>query len=412
MSDRRQRRKEAKAEQEKQHARRNRARFVSIIAVALVVLIVAVLIVLTVVRRPAPRIRFTGFTDTQVDFAAEFLRGLDAELMRQDTEFLTGDAPADLVITPLGRGITAEPSELLSVPAENFGLLPVSVRSVGRKDDEEKLLPLALDHVELLYRSGAFAERGVLVDGRVRSLDGLETVAADFVEPGFFPIVVAGAEDAAMLDFVSVLTLSLGGVDVYRELLEYLRARGVDEDVLFTRGLGDGWTLDAVLGKLQEWRAAGIIHPQWARLEGEDVLAFAEAQRAVAVVMRLSTHRTWPVYVLRRWRTSPFPYEDPQAAGTGLVAPVFVGAVPSGSPWREEALELLPQLVEAEFQSEVVQRWRLAPVNSTAEALDRESGEVRFWAAASRDILPSLADALPPETAAALAEAVRGRVGR
>ena len=81
-------------------------------------------------------------------------------------------------------------------------------------------------------------------------------------------------------------------------------------------------------------------------------------------------------------------------------------------PWREEALELLPRLVEAEFQSEVVQRWRLAPVNSTAEALDRESGEVRFWAAASRDILPSLADALPPETAAALAEAVRRRVGR
>lgn len=376
------------------------------------VLAVAAVIVVTAVQRPAPRILFSGLTDTQVAFAAEHLRELDANFMRDDTEFLTGDASADLVLAPLGRGITAEPSELAPVPPENFDLLPVSVRSVGRVDGEEKLLPVALDHVELLYRSSAFAERDALVDGRVRSLAGLETVAADFVEPGFFPVVVAGGQDTAMLDFVSVLTLSFGGVDAYRELLDYLRVSGVDEDALFARDLDDGWRLDAVTGKMRQWRAGGIIHPEWTQLQGDDVLAFAEAQRSVAVVMRLSTHRTWPVYVLRRWRTSPFPYEDPRAAGTGLVAPVFVGAVPSDSPWREEALELLPRLVEADFQNEVVQRWRLAPVNSTAEALDRESAEVRFWAAASREILPSLADALPPETAAALAEAVRGRVGR
>ncbi|NBF39147.1 MAG: hypothetical protein GVY14_01920 [Spirochaetes bacterium] len=412
MSDRRQRRKEARAARAERETRRRRTLVVLTAGGAVVVLVVAAVIAVTVVRRPAPRILFSELTDTQAGFAAEHLRELDAEFMRDDTEFLTGDASADLLIAPLGRGITAEPSELAPVPPENFDLLPVSVRAVGRIDGEEKLLPVALDHVELLYRHGAFAERGVLVDGRVRSLDGLETVAADFVEPGFFPVVVAGGEDTAMLDFVSVLTLSLGGVDAYLEFLGYLRVNGVNEDTLFTRGFDNAWNLQEIIRRMQEWRASGIIHPQWTRLEGDDVMAFAEAQRAVAVVMRLSTHRSWPVYVLRRWRTSPFPYEDPRAAGTGLVAPVFVGAVASSSPWREEALEVLPRLVEADFQTEVVQRWRLAPVNSTAEALDRESAEVRFWAAASREILPSLADALPPETAAALAEAVRGRVGR
>ena len=88
------------------------------------ILTVAVLIVLTVVRRPAPRIRFTGFTNTQIDFAAKFVRELDADFVRNDTEFLTEDGTADLVIAPLGRGVTAEPSELAPLPAENFGLLP------------------------------------------------------------------------------------------------------------------------------------------------------------------------------------------------------------------------------------------------------------------------------------------------
>ena len=135
-----------------------------------------------------------------------------------------------------------------------------------------------------------------------------------------------------MLDFISVLTLSLGGVVAYRRLLDHLRGREVDEEMVFLRDLGDGWNLDAVTARIRDWRAARLIHPEWTQLQGGDVLAFAEAQRAIAVVMRLSSHRTWPVYVLRRWRTSPFPYEDPQAAGTGLIAPVFVGAVPSGSP--------------------------------------------------------------------------------
>lgn len=394
--------------------KRPSARALVLAAIGAAAVVAVAVLLFTTLRRPDPRIAFTGLTDEQIEFAAGAIRSMESELPAGDIE-LNGDAsaPADIVLAPLGRGLTASRGELAAIPRENFELLPSSVREVGRVGGTEKLLPVALDHVEVLYRYGSFAERGALVDGRIRSLEELEAVARDLAEPGFFPIVVAGGEDAPLLDFVSVLTLSLGGVDAYRGLLEDVGQRGVAEDgALFEGDLAGGLRLSDVAERLRAWRQSGILHPQWTQLGGDDVFAFAEAQRTAAVVMRLSEHRSWPVYALRRWRSSPFPYENPRAAGTGLVAPVYVAAVPADAPWREEALTMVPRFVEEEFQSDVVQAWRLAPTNSTAEALDRESAEVRLWAAASRDILPSLADALPPETAAALAEAVRGRVGR
>ena len=61
-------------------------------------------------------------------------------------------------------------------------------------------------------------------------------------------------------------------------------------------------------------------------------------------------------------------------------------------------------MVDRQFQDEVVRAWRLAPVHSTAEPLDRESRDLRFWAAASRLILPSLSDVMQPEHRDALAD--------
>ncbi|MFW6364306.1 MAG: hypothetical protein ACOC0D_10715 [Spirochaeta sp.] len=383
-------------------------------------LIIALLILCTVtasvlmfallIAKPTPMIGIQGLDEQQSTALIEYVSsesegfGTQVEvLLQQDSQ---PRRSADIIFQPKNHSLISNPQDYVRLESEALGAIPRSISQTGVIGDRQIALPIALDHVELAFRRDLFASNGLPVQERVLQLADLEAVLNRLAEPRFYPLAVAGGNDEALLDLISVLVLSLGGVERYQTLVQLMESPTLPEDLL-TIDLGNGWILNNTLQLLEQWEDQGILHPEWAAFSSSDVLEFAQRQLTAAVIMRLSTHRTWPVQVLRRWQSSPFPFADPAKAGTGLIVPTLVAAVPKNAARADEAAGIIPGFVGKGFQDSAVQSWRLAPVHSTAQALDRESGDLRFWAAASRELLPPLSHALSPEGAAELVAQLR-----
>ncbi|MDA3810436.1 MAG: hypothetical protein PF518_08925, partial [Spirochaetaceae bacterium] len=243
-------------------------------------------------------------------------------------------------------------------------------------------------------------------DHRIISLKDMEDVLIQLVKPAFFPLVMAGVTDTELLDVISVLTLSLGGVEVYSNLVKLLDSNETPESYI-NYDLGDGWNLGVVIDKLKYWKESGIIHPQWYTFDTKQVELYSERQITSTVIMRLSTHRSWPFHILRRWQSSPFPFNNPQNAGTAIIAPPVVAYIPSKSRVLKETRLVLKDLMSKDFQEDVVKKLQLSPVHSSVDTLDREADDLRFWAAASTQVLTALDTSAPEETIKSFTNEIR-----
>jgi len=234
----------------------------------------------------------------------------------------------------------------------------------------------------------------------------MEEVLMKLVKPDFFPLVMAGETDAELLDVISVLTLSLGGVDIYTNLIKLLQSDDTPESYI-NYDLGGGWTLNKVITKLKYWKESSIIHPQWYTFNTKQVELYSERQITSTVIMRLSTHRSWPFHILRRWQSSPFPFNDPQNAGSAIIAPTIVAYIPQKAKVANETQLVLQTLMTNDFQEGVVKQLQLAPVHSTVDTLDKESDDLRFWAAASSQVLQPLDTSAPKESLESFIKEIR-----
>lgn len=81
-------------------------------------------------------------------------------------------------------------------------------------------------------------------------------------------------------------------------------------------------------------------------------------------------------------------------------------------PGSEAVLERLPRLLEAALQDRLGRLTGLAPVNSTAHTIDREADDLRYWAASSGRVLPSIADILISERVDELILVLRTQLGK
>lgn len=332
------------------------------------------------------------------------LADLATALQRPDLPVIV--APADSKNKPdlvLSQGLPPPDSRVFTLTPPSLDQAPSAMARLGLATDGSKrlALPIALDHVELAFRRDLFAAAGLNVDDRILALAELEKVLQPLAAKDFYPLLIAGGDDQALLDAISVLVLATTGPEALKELS---RQAAASQD---PQALPRASASAPALEKLHQWGQSQILHPDWLVLKSSDVKSIASLRISAAVIMRLSEHRRWPVASLKDWQSSPFPPADPAQASAGLLAPaLFVSMTSAGrNPASLEAA--LDRLLQGEFQGSAVQGWGLAPVHASAPVLDREAGDLRYWAAASRQILPSLADVLPPQQAAALAAAYR-----
>lgn len=312
---------------------------------------------------------------------------------------------SDIQIATWSKSLASNYVSTLSVNSAES--MPRSIQAVGLGPNNARIaLPIALDHVEFSFRRDLFAKNGLVVDDRIISFSDLNSVLHTFVAKDFFPLLVAGGDDRSLLDFLAVLVVSMSGVEAYDRVesnLAVLDWSNVDE-LKLVMALPE---LTEALEWMRMWKLDGVLHPDWLDFSPDDVLSIARLRLTASCVMRLSEHRQWPVGVLQNWQTSPFPFRDPQSAGSALLAPVVVAMIPQTGRYSENLVPLVTLLSGKEFQETVVQDWGLAPVHNTAEALDRESSDLRFWAAASRRLVPGWDAELSKESLSRLADIIR-----
>lgn len=366
---------------------------------------VALLIVWLVISRRPIAVVAPALTTEQTEILSDYLSTNPPDARYTLAEQAPSGLAPRVIVDLLGSLSDAGSSTAALTLTEPAAPIPASIIRSALTNGDLFAYPIALDHVEVAYRRDLFDPALLTTDDRIRDLTALERgLTALIGSEARYPLVAAGGEDQTLIDVVSVLALSVGGAERYRRLLQ---TDASDPAGMVAADLGDGWTLQTVLDVLVDWKNRGLVHPNWTELSRNDVRELAQRQLAGAIIMRLSTHRRWPVQTLHRIQTTPFPFANAADAGDALVAPVVAAAYFGRAGRVDEATRIIETMIGRQFQDDGVRAWRLAPVHSTAEPLDRESRDLRFWAAASRLVLPSLADALPPDDLEALASSIR-----
>ena len=175
------------------------------------------------------------------------------------------------------------------------------------------------------------------------------------------------------------------GTDGYIKL-KTLIAGGAALPILLDSELGKGKTFRSVLDKLKEWESLGILHPEWLKFSIDDCESFLKDGYSSSVIMRLSIHRKYPAEILRKLSETLFPFYLDKDRGTGMIAPQYNLGINSKSFYAIKSLEILTRFYSDDNQREITYQTGLAPVTYNAEAMDKQSSNVRLWGASSLSI--------------------------
>jgi ABC-type glycerol-3-phosphate transport system substrate-binding protein len=283
-----------------------------------------------------------------------------------------------LLFTYDGKAASSLAEKVTPPPADARNLMPTTMRQAGATNNTIYGLPILLDHFEIAYNWKMFQDAG---QKNPETLDSLKASAKAIKKPSVWPIVCAGGQDTDLLMLVGSLTETLGSTKDWEALTEALSEGKTFREILKET------PLKKTLQELLQWRKEGLIHPEWYTMTDKDVLAFIENNYTGIIFMPLSTHRTIPASLLVKYNSIPMP---PAGIHTerSFTLPVLLGIVSAAGKKDIQAQSFLAHLVDAEAQARECMRTGLAPVNSTADAPDKQSNDVRFFAATATRILP------------------------
>lgn len=269
-----------------------------------------------------------------------------------------------------------EATDSLSKVAEEIParILETMSNSLSRTARETRCVPIILDHCELTFSTEVIQKLGGEIP---MSFNALEKYLKDAKAYVFSPIFCNGAEDRIMIDYVGALMLANGGLSAYNKLIEELRKADSLEAVLDIDCDGKGCTLRSVLDILKRWPDEGFTHPGWYNGRGNDLAYFAEDKQLGCFFTLLSEHRKINYNIIKDYTSSIFP-PNPSAENYGLIAPAVSCMLLSGN---SNCKRYLAGFFTQETQEELSNLSNLAPVNSRAQAYDRQADDVRFYAA-------------------------------
>ena len=262
-------------------------------------------------------------------------------------------------------------------------LMPSAMRQAGQSGEKIYGLPILLDHFEVAYHKRLFAQAG---KNEPETLDELNKAARAIKKPTVWPIVCAGAQDEDLMMLVSTVTEAISGPEGRDQVVAAMKKGQTLKELTKTTALGPA------LKQLIDWRKQGFLHPEWIRMKNNDITSFMENDYAGIVFMPLSTHRTIPVKIIEKFDSITMPSIQ-KSTNRCFTMPVLLGMLISRKRPNARASDFLYSLVKEEGQKGLGDATGLAPINSTAEAQDRQATDLRFWAAASNHPAPDIARA-------------------
>lgn len=349
--------------------------------ITLAVLIIIILIVssIIIVKNKQPEIFMVNFIDIEDSTMTLIIDHLTEKYPNLQIQISTDDN-YDIIFTNNMQYLNINSDKLYSFTIST-GLMPTSMRNLGIIKGEKKTIPLQLNHVELAIRSDILNNS----DNYDPTLKELKDTLIKFKSPNFFPLIIAGKNNTALMDLISLLTVTFSGSESNEELLNIITA-GNDFDSILDMNLTRDIKFKNILDELISWRRIKLLHPEWLQLDKETVLDVANNDLAGAIIMRLSDHRRYPTNIIENYTVIPFPDNKAIKYTSDILAITLLVSIPLNSENKIFSQSVISEMIKKEFQKELTFSTGMAPVNSTVIPMDKQSSDLRFWAASSNRI--------------------------
>ena len=273
----------------------------------------------------------------------------------------------DMLFTWKGELTDALEASSAEIPAKILETMPSSLRN-------NKCAPIFLDHYELAYNKSVVEKTTENLPTNFPAFLNYLSQAKNYV---FSPFFCAGADDRTLTAFVGAIIESIGGVNSYNALIKELR-NGTDFDELLDKNLElTNLTLRSILDPLRTWPKEGYTHPGWFNGIFNDLIYFASDNQIGVFFATLQDHRKIQYDIISRFDSFLLPPSS-STVKFGIIAPAVCGMLISDNA---NAKRYLAEFFTEEAQTEFTEETKLAPVNSRVQAYDRQSDDVRYFAA-------------------------------
>ena len=273
----------------------------------------------------------------------------------------------DMLFTWKGEITDALEASSEEIPAKILDSMPSSLRN-------KKCAPILLDHCELAYSKEIVQKMEKDIPNSFPSFLNYISEGKKYV---FSPFFCNGADDRILTAFVGAIIQAIGGKRSYDIFIDELRKDTPFMNLLDMNLGSESLTLRAVLDMLKTWPKEGYAHPAWFNAKGGDLLYFTEDKQVAVFFTYLHDHRNIPYNVISNYEA----FVLPPASSTiefGIIAPSISGMLISDN---SNAKRYLGEFFTSDAQEMLSDRTKLAPVHSRAQAYDRQSDDVRYWAA-------------------------------
>ena len=349
----------------------------AIIVVALAVVISSVTATVSTIKKKKAertvRIAFYGLSEEYVDILKEKIPVEDKIILKMDVlsegaiDLAAIKDKYDMLFTWKGEITDSLEASSEDIPAKIIESMPSSLRN-------KKCVPILLDHCELAYSKDVISKT---IENMPSSLPTFLNYLNQAKNHVFSPFFCAGADDRVLTAFVGSLIEAMGGVKAYKNLITELK-NGTDFEELLDKDLGaPNVTLRSVLDMLKSWPKEGLTHPAWFNGQKNDLLYFADDNHIGVFFTFLKEHRNIPYQTISKYES----FVVPPVSSTieyGIIAPAISCMLLTDN---SNCKRYLAEFFTEDAQADLSNLTKLAPVHSRAQAYDRQSDDVRFWAA-------------------------------
>ena len=273
----------------------------------------------------------------------------------------------DILFTWKGEVTDALEESAEEIPAKIIECMPSSLKN-------KKCAPILLDNCELTYSKEIVNKLG---GDLPNSFPGFLNFINDAKAYAFSPFFLNGADDRVLTAFIGNIIESIGGVSAYKVFIDAIKKDTPFEELLELELTSTGLTLGSVLNTLKTWPEQGYTHPAWYNAQGNDLVYFAEEGHTAVFFTFLHEHRKIQYNIISKYEA----FLLPPASSTiefGIIAPAMSVMLLSENA---NARRYIAEFFTEEAQAQLSEQTKLAPVHSRAQAYDRQSDDVRYWAA-------------------------------
>ncbi|MBR6341836.1 MAG: hypothetical protein IKR64_08030 [Treponema sp.] len=273
----------------------------------------------------------------------------------------------DILFTWKGEVTDALEESAEEIPAKIIECMPSSLKN-------KKCAPILLDNCELTYSKEIVNKLG---GDLPNSFPGFLNYINDAKAYAFSPFFLNGADDRVLTAFIGNIIESIGGVSAYKVFIDAIKKDTPFEELLELELTSTGLTLGSVLNTLKTWPEQGYTHPAWYNAQGNDLVYFAEEGHTAVFFTFLHEHRKIQYNIISKYEA----FLLPPASSTiefGIIAPAMSVMLLSENA---NARRYIAEFFTEEAQAQLSEQTKLAPVHSRAQAYDRQSDDVRYWAA-------------------------------